>query len=82
MGNYGVVALALAYARFRKGEPGLLSKKRLDALLGDKVDGPIGTFIDVLSVFATVVGVAVSLGMGALQINGGLEYLFGVQTIS
>ena len=74
---YGVVALALAYAQFRKGEPGLLSKT-LRPLLGDKVDGPIGTFIDVLSVFATVVGVAVSLGMGALQINGGLEYLFGV----
>ena len=74
---YGVVALALAYAQFRKGDPGLLSKT-LRPLLGDKVDGPIGTFIDVLSVFATVVGVAVSLGMGALQINGGLEYLFGV----
>jgi glycine betaine transporter len=42
-------------------------------LLGDKVEGPIGTIIDVLSVFATVVGVAVSLGMGALQINGGLN---------
>ncbi|WP_426392661.1 BCCT family transporter [Mammaliicoccus sciuri] len=76
-GIYGVVALALAYAQFRKGEPGLLSKT-LRPLLGNKVDGPIGTIIDVLSVFATVVGVAVSLGMGALQINGGLEYLFGV----
>lgn len=76
-GVYGVVALALAYAQFRKGEPGLLSKT-LRPLLGNKVDGPIGTIIDVLSVFATVVGVAVSLGMGALQINGGLEYLFGV----
>lgn len=30
------------------------------------------------SVFATLVGVAVSLGMGALQINGGLNYLFNV----
>lgn len=74
---YGVVALALAYAQFRKGEPGLLSKT-LRPILGDRVDGPIGTFIDVLAVFATVVGVAVSLGMGALQIAGGLHYLFGV----
>ncbi|MCR1796756.1 glycine betaine uptake BCCT transporter [Staphylococcus warneri] len=74
---YGVVALALAYAQFRKGEPGLLSRT-LRPILGDKVEGPIGTFIDVLSVFATLVGVAVSLGMGALQINGGLNYLFGV----
>lgn len=74
---YGVVALALAYSQFRKGEPGLLSKT-LRPILGNKVDGPIGVIIDVLSVFATVVVVAVSLGMGALQINGGLEFLFGV----
>lgn len=76
---YGVVALALAYAQFRKGEPGLISRT-LRPILGDKVEGPIGTMIDVLAVFATVVGVAVSLGMGALQINGGLNYLFSVPT--
>ncbi|RIL20031.1 BCCT family transporter [Staphylococcus gallinarum] len=74
---YGVVALALAYAQFRKGEAGLISRT-LRPLLGNKVEGPIGTIIDVLAVFATVVGVAVSLGMGALQINGGLNYLFGI----
>lgn len=74
---YGVVALALAYSQFRKGEPGLLSKT-LRPILGDRVDGPIGTLIDVLAVFATVVGVAVSLGMGALQIAGGLHYLFNI----
>ncbi|WP_340291676.1 BCCT family transporter [Staphylococcus coagulans] len=73
---YGVVALALAYAQFRKGEPGLLSKT-LRPILGDHVDGLVGTIIDVLAVFATVIGVAVSLGMGALQISGGLHYLFG-----
>ncbi|WP_251516768.1 MULTISPECIES: glycine betaine uptake BCCT transporter [Staphylococcus] len=74
---YGVVALALAYAQFRKGEPGLISRT-LRPILGNKVEGPIGTIIDVLAVFATVVGVAVSLGMGALQINGGLNYLFDI----
>ncbi|WP_281191199.1 BCCT family transporter [Staphylococcus schleiferi] len=73
---YGVVALALAYAQFRKGEPGLLSKT-LRPILGEHVDGLVGTIIDVLAVFATVIGVAVSLGMGALQISGGLHYLFG-----
>lgn len=75
--TYGVVALGLAYAQFRKGEPGLISRT-LRPVLGDKVDGWIGTIIDVLAVFATVVGVAVSLGMGAQQINGGLHYLFNI----
>ncbi|UTH12764.1 glycine betaine uptake BCCT transporter [Macrococcus equipercicus] len=74
---YGVVALALAYFQFRKGEPGLLSHT-LRPIFGDRVEGWFGTIIDVLAVFATVVGVAVSLGMGAQQINGGLHYLFNV----
>jgi glycine betaine transporter len=76
-GMYGAVALALAYFQFRKGESGLLSKT-LRPILGNKVDGPIGTLIDILTVFATVIGVAVSLGLGTTQVNGGLNYLFGV----
>ncbi|WP_130860333.1 BCCT family transporter [Gracilibacillus phocaeensis] len=74
---YGIVALALAYAQFRKGELGLISKT-LRPILGDRVDGPIGNVVDVLAVFATIIGVAVSLGVGAMQINGGLNYLFNV----
>lgn len=76
-GMYGAVALALAYFQFRKGESGLLSKT-LRPILGDRVDGPIGTLVDVLTVFATVIGVAVSLGLGITQINGGLNYLFDI----
>ncbi|ANU23842.1 glycine betaine uptake BCCT transporter [Planococcus donghaensis] len=72
---YAVVALALAYAQFRKGEPGLISAT-LKPLFGDKMKGPWGTFVDVIAVFATVVGVATTLGFGAIQINGGLAYLF------
>ena len=76
---YGVVALSLAYSQFRRGEVGLLSKA-LRPIFGDRVDGTLGVVVDVLAVFATVVGVAVSLGVGALQINGGLSYLFGIPT--
>ena len=74
---YGVVALTLAYFQFRKNEEGLISKT-LRPLFGDRVDGPLGTIVDVLAVFATVVGVAVSLGVGTLQINAGLNYLFDI----
>lgn len=74
---YGIVALVLAYSQFRKGEVGLISKT-LRPILGNKVDGPIGTAVDVLTVFVTIIGVAVSLGIGAMQINGGLNYLFGI----
>lgn len=74
---YGIVGLSLAYSSFRKGEVGLLSKS-LRPLFGDLVDGWLGIVVDVLAVFATVIGVAVSLGIGAMQINGGLNYLFDV----
>ncbi|QYA48259.1 BCCT family transporter [Nosocomiicoccus ampullae] len=74
---YGIVALALAYTAYRKGESGLISKT-LRPIFGDKVDGTLGQIVDTMAVFATVIGVAVSLGMGALQINGGLNYLLGV----
>ncbi len=74
---YGIVAMALAYFQFRKGAPGLISST-LKPILGEKVNGPIGTIINVLAVFATVVGVATTLGFGAIQINGGLAYLFDI----
>ena len=42
------------------------------------MEGPWGVLVDVLAVFATSFGVATSLGFGAVQINAGLNYLFGV----
>ncbi|WP_438314446.1 glycine betaine uptake BCCT transporter [Sporosarcina sp. FA9] len=75
---YGIVALSLAFFQFRKGQPGLISAT-LKPLFGKKMEGPWGTLVDVLAVFATVFGVATSLGFGAVQINAGLNYLFGVK---
>ncbi len=76
-GIYAVVALALAYFKFRKNEPGLISAT-LRPIFGHKVNGPVGIIVDVISVFATVIGVATTLGFGAIQINGGLSYLFDI----
>lgn len=74
---YTIVGLALAYFTFRKGHPTLVSSI-FYPLLGEKVDGNIGKAIDILAVLVTVFGVATSLGMGALQINGGITYLFDI----
>ncbi len=75
--GYSIIGLALAYFQFRKSEKGLISSI-FRPLLGDKVDGPIGKVIDVLAVFATVAGVATSLGLGTLQINSGLNQVFNI----
>lgn len=75
---YTVIGLALAYFQFRKGYKGLISSTFIP-LLGERlVAGWLGKAIDILAVIATIFGVATSLGLGALQINGGLQYLFGV----
>lgn len=73
---YGTIALTLAYFTFRKGELSLISKT-LRPLIGKHADGIVGKIIDVIAVISTVMGVATSLGFGAMQINGGLSYLFG-----
>ncbi|GGA44805.1 BCCT family transporter [Psychrobacillus lasiicapitis] len=74
---YGVVALSLAFFQFRKDEPALISAT-LKPIFGRKMEGPWGILVDVLAVFATAFGVSTSLGFGAVQINAGLNYLFGV----
>ncbi len=83
---YAVVGLAIAYFQFRKKESTLLSST-LKPLFGNAVDGKFGKLVDCLTIFATVIGVATSLGSGAIQINGGLNELlnipqnYGVQLI-
>lgn len=75
---YSLVGLTLAYFQFRKKKPGLISNVFIPLLGEEKVNGWIGKYIDILAVFATVAGISTSLGLGTLQINGGLNFLFGV----
>ncbi|MBC2725709.1 BCCT family transporter [Desulfosporosinus sp.] len=76
--GYAVVGMALGYFQFRKKMPGLISSIFVPLLGEEGVRGPIGKLIDIFAVFATVAGVATSLGQGALQINGGLSHMFGI----
>lgn len=76
---YTIISLSLAYFQFRKGYSGLISST-FRPLLKEKVNGPIGKAIDILAIIATAFGVATSLGLGALQINGGLSHMFGIST--
>ncbi|MGC9311205.1 MAG: glycine betaine uptake BCCT transporter [Sediminispirochaetaceae bacterium] len=74
---YIVMSLSIAYFSFRRGMPPLISNT-FYPLLGERVFGGIGLLINVLAVFATVFGIVTSLGLGALQINGGLNAVFGL----
>ncbi|CUH84751.1 BCCT family transporter [Thalassovita mediterranea] len=74
---YAVVALALAFFSFNRGLP-LTMRSVFYPLFGEATWGPLGHIIDVLAVFATIFGLATSLGLGATQALAGLNYLFGV----
>lgn len=75
---YAVAGLAMAYFAYRKGLP-LTIRSALHPILGDRIYGPIGHAVDLLGVFATIFGVATSLGLGVSQMNAGLNYLFGME---
>lgn len=74
---YVVVGLALAYGHFRKGRP-LSIRYTLYPLFGERVEGRLGDFVDVVAVVGTLFGVATSLGLGVSQINSGLSHVLGV----
>lgn len=74
---YIVLGLSLAYFSFRRDLP-LKPASAFYPILGEGINGPVGHLIDILSVFGTLFGLATSLGIGAQQINAGLNTLFGV----
>lgn len=74
---YTIVALALAYFHYRRGLP-LSIRSTLYPLIGKKIYGNWGHLVDILAVFGTMFGVVTSLGLGVMQINSGLESLFGI----
>ena len=47
-------------------------------LIGERIWGWPGHVIDILAVFATLFGLATSLGIGAKQASAGLTHLFGI----
>ena len=73
---YSIVALAIAFFQFRRGGPALVSTA-VQALPWAPLQ-KLGPVVNVLAVIATAFGVAASLGMGALQINSGLNAVFGL----
>ncbi len=73
---YATVALALAFFTFNRGMP-LTLRSAFHPLFGDRVWGWTGHVIDILAVFATIFGLATSLGFGTQQALAGFNYLFG-----
>ena len=75
---YAIMALALALFTYNKGLPFSI-RSCFYPILGERVWGWSGHVIDILAVFATLFGLATSLGLGAQQANAGFNFAFGLE---
>ncbi len=73
---YGLVGLGLAFFSFNRGLP-LTFRSIFWPLLGERIYGWPGHVIDLVTVFATMFGLATSLGLGVSQVNAGLNFIAG-----
>ncbi len=74
---YTAIALPLAYFHFRHDLP-LAPRSLLYPILGQRIHGGWGHAVDILCTTGTLFGVATSLGLGAIQINTGLNKIFDI----
>jgi choline/glycine/proline betaine transport protein len=73
-GIYVIVGLAIAYAVHRRGRP-VSIRWALEPVLGNRVRGWLGDLVDIVALVGTIFGIATSLGLGALQIGAGMNFL-------
>ncbi|GAB3707035.1 BCCT family transporter [Mariniluteicoccus flavus] len=77
-GMYALMGLALGFFAHRRGMP-LAVRSALRPVLGNRVDGFLGDLVDAAAVVGGVFGIATSLGIGVVQLNVGLQLLFGIE---
>lgn len=73
---FAIVGLVIGFLQFRKKKDGLISTA-LEPVTGS--NPIVKNSIDSFAVIATVMGIATSIGLGILQMNGGLNVVFGVE---
>lgn len=74
---YALVGGAIAYVAYRRGRAPLISSI-LRPIFGERTEGWIGAIIDVFAIIVTLFGTGVTLGMGALQIASGAQFVTGI----
>ncbi|WP_293791399.1 BCCT family transporter [uncultured Corynebacterium sp.] len=78
---FALPGLALGYFIYKRHLPPRVSSI-FAPILGARIYSWPGKLIDALSIIGTVFGIAVSVGLGTLQINSGLSKVFGAQTVA
>ncbi len=70
-GTYALVGLAIGYVAYRRNLP-LTIRSALAPLFGKAMSGLAGHLVDIVAVVATILGVAVTMGLGVEQFVAGL----------
>lgn len=73
-GTYALVGLAIGYVAYRRNLP-LTIRSALAPLFGLRLSGVGGHLVDIVAVVATILGVAVTMGIGVEQFVMGLARL-------
>ncbi len=79
-GCYGIAGMALAYFAYNRGLP-LTIRSPLTAVLGRSASGRLGDVVDTAAIFATIIGVGVTIGYGVTQFAFGLHKITGFDWI-
>ncbi|MCC3278207.1 BCCT family transporter [Arthrobacter sp. zg-Y40] len=74
---YALMGLALGYFAYRHNLP-LSIRSALYPIFGRKIEGPLGHSVDIAALLGTIFGIATSLGIGVVQLNYGLNVMFGL----
>ena len=72
---YSALGLCFAYSSYNKNRA-----FRVSSLLGSSIENnkPLAASIDIIAILTTITGISTSLGLGASQINGGLNYVYDI----
>ena len=76
-GMYALMGMSLGYFAFRYRLP-LAIRSALYPIIGKRIHGRIGDTVDLAAILGTVFGISVSLGIGVVQLNYGLNFMFGI----
>lgn len=78
---YALIATALAYFSYRRGLP-LALRSALYPMFGERTHGWVGHAVDSFGILVTIISMVTNLGIGALLLNSGLNYLFDIPQAS
>lgn len=75
--TFVVVGIVMGIIMFKKGLPSLISSC-FYPILGERIYGPIGKVIDIITLVATFFGMCTTIGLGTMQLAAGLNFNYGV----